>query len=85
MNTTHSHHDRRTAAVRDLLVRWGAEAVRRDYPRQVTRRDGYRYARAGKWFVTIAGCEVAATAAQARQLNATGVGGPYAGVRITRD
>lgn len=56
-----------------LAAKWGVDAVGREYPDQVTRSDGYRFARAGKWYVVRGGKRAPATAAQARALNATGV------------
>lgn len=63
---------RMTEALAALAAKWGVEAVGREYPRQITRADGYRYTRAGKWYVVRGGERVSATAAQSRALNAAG-------------
>lgn len=69
-----ANQQRMTEALAALAAKWGVEAVGRDYPRQVVRSGGYRFARAGKWYVVRAGERVPATAAQRRALNAAGSG-----------
>lgn len=67
-----ANQQRMTAALAALAAKWGVEAVGREYPRHVTRADGYRFTRAGKWYVLRAGERHPATAAQSRALNAAG-------------
>lgn len=65
---------RQRAAAAALAAKWGAESVGRGYPDRITRSNGYQFMRAGKWYIVRNGERVRATAAQARALNATGVG-----------
>lgn len=67
-----TNRQRRTEALTALAAKWGVEAVGREYPHHVVRRNGYRFTRAGKWYVVRAGERVPATASQSRALNATG-------------
>lgn len=67
-----AERERMTAALAALAAEWGVDAVGREYPRHVTRSDGYRFARPGKWYVVRDGKRVPATAAQARRLNTAG-------------
>lgn len=67
-----ANQQRISDALAALASRWNVEAVGREYPRHVTRADGYRLVRRGKWYVVRAGERSFATAAQARALNAAG-------------
>ena len=64
--------EERQAAAK-LASAWGVDAVGREYPRHVTRADGYSYAKPGRWYVIVDGARCPATAAQSRALNRTGV------------
>lgn len=63
------------AALAALAHKWDVEAVGRSYPTDHRRSGGYRYTRAGRWYVVREGVRCAATAAQARALNRVGVSG----------
>ena len=63
---------RMTTALAKLAKDWAVEAVGREYPRHVIRADGYRFVRAGKWYVIRDGERIRATAAQSRTLNTAG-------------
>lgn len=69
-----------TDALAALAAKWDVEAVGRGYPRHVTRADGYRHVRRGKWYVVRAGERIRASASQSRALNAASALSAYGSI-----
>lgn len=63
-----------------LLIEWSVASIQRDFPRHVTRRDGYRLVRPGRWWID----GRPATSAEARRLNRLRVASGVASVRVAR-
>jgi hypothetical protein len=64
-----------TRSYATLATKWGVDAVGREYPNHVTRANGYRFVRPGKWYVVRDGKRYRASASQARSLNRVGTSG----------
>jgi len=75
-----ARRERIRAEAEALLIEWGAVIIERDYPRHVTRRDGYRLTLAGRWFID----GRPATSAEARRLNRLAIAAGVASVRVAR-
>ncbi|MGA8699364.1 MAG: hypothetical protein WB689_37170 [Xanthobacteraceae bacterium] len=68
-------HARENASCKALAVKWGVEAVGRDYPLHLSRAGP---SVAGEWYVIRQGVRCKTTAAQARKLNRVGRYGVHA-------
>lgn len=74
-NEYEAHRADQSAALAALAAKWNVDAIGRHGPENVTGSGGYRYVRAGKWYVVRGGEKQPASASQARALNAVGLGG----------